>query len=443
MNTNLPEQYTQDYKYLNNQIEKIQPKWLNEIRNKAFSNLSKIGFPTQRKGNEKWKYTNISKLAKSSFSFESEESPYIPNKNFITNDSDWTNLIFLNGKLLNNISNFQKADNNITISKFTDALKNPKTSQLIKTHLSKYSQVESDGFTSLNTAFINDGILINIHQDTHITKPIHISFISHSNETPTVSYPRILIIANKNSSSNIIESYIGDSKIDSFTNSVSEIVLDDSAKISHYRLLNESDNTYHIESSRVTLKRNSNFESNSFSRSSKLGRYDLKVNIEGENAYCNLSGLYLTSGNQHIDNFINIDHIKPKGTSRLNYKGILTEKSRAVFGGTVWVREGAIHTDSIQSDKNLLLSEEAEVDSKPALFIYADDVQCAHGATAGNIDAETIFYMRSRGIDLETASKLLINGFANEIINNVDIPELKQQLEKLFLESLPKYKLDF
>ena len=224
MNTNLPEQYTQDYKYLNNQIEKIQPKWLNEIRNKAFSNLSKIGFPTQRKGNEKWKYTNISKLAKSSFSFESEESPYIPNKNFITNDSDWTNLIFLNGKLLNNISNFQKADNNITISKFTDALKNPKTSQLIKTHLSKYSQVESDGFTSLNTAFINDGILINIHQDTHITKPIHISFISHSNETPTVSYPRILIIANKNSSSNIIESYIGDSKIDSFTNSVSEIV---------------------------------------------------------------------------------------------------------------------------------------------------------------------------------------------------------------------------
>ena len=220
-------------------------------------------------------------------------------------------------------------------------------------------------------------------------------------------------------------------------------MLEDSSKISHYRLLNEGQNTFHIESSRVNLKSNSTFESTSFSKSSKISRYDLKVNIEGENSYCNLNGLYLTSGTQHIDNYINIDHIQPKGTSRLNYKGILTEKSRAVFGGTVWVREGAMKTDSIQSDKNLLLSDEAEVDSKPALYIYADDVQCAHGATAGNIDAETIFYMRSRGIDLETASKLLINGFANEIIDCVNIPKLKMELEKLFLESLPKYKLEF
>ena len=444
MTTSVPEQYIKDYKNLNDQINQSEPNWLNDLREKAFQNLSINGFPTKRKGNEKWKYTNISKLAKTSFSFSKENILQKSNyKNLIISDDSWINLTFINGALQTDISKIKNFEKGITVTKFSDAFGNPKINQLIKDNLSKFSQIDEDGFTSLNTAFINDGILINVDENSNILNPINLSFISHSTVTPTVSYPRILIIANKNSSLNIIENYIGDSSIQSFTNSVSEIMLEDSAKISHYRLLNEGQNTFHIESSRVNLKSNSTFESTSFSKSSKISRYDLKVNIEGENSYCNLNGLYLTSGTQHIDNYINIDHIQPKGTSRLNYKGILTEKSRAVFGGTVWVREGAMKTDSIQSDKNLLLSDEAEVDSKPALFIYADDVHCAHGATAGNIDAETIFYMRSRGIDLETASKLLINGFANEIIDCVNIPKLKMELEKLFLESLPKYKLEF
>ena len=445
--THIPEQYNEDYKNLNREIGDLEPNWLKDIRAKAFLNLSKNGFPTKRKGNEKWKYTNISKLSKTSFSLQNIEDQNILKKDDFTNlvisNESWINIIFINGKLQTNLSDIENLNQEITITKFSDSFNDPIKNQLIKDNLSKYSPSEQDEFTSLNTAFIRDGILINIHENAKIVKPINLSFISNSTEKPTVSYPRLLVIANKNSTATIIENYIGDSSIQSFTNSVSEIILNDKSKISHYRLLNEGDNTFHIESSRVTLKTDTVFESTSFSKSSKIGRYDLKVNIEGENSYCNLNGLYLTSGTQHIDNYINIDHIKPKGTSRLNYKGILTEKSRAVFGGTVWVREGAMKTDSIQSDKNLLLSDEAEIDSKPALFIYADDVVCAHGATAGNIDAETLFYLRSRGIDLQTASKLLINGFASEIINKVDIPDLKKRLEKLFLESLPNYKLEF
>jgi Fe-S cluster assembly protein SufD len=158
---------------------------------------------------------------------------------------------------------------------------------------------------------------------------------------------------------------------------------------------------------------------------------------------CSLNGLYLTSGTQHVDNLINIDHAKPHATSRLNYKGILDGKSRAVFGGTVLVREGAVKTDALQSDKNLVLSPGAEVDSKPALFIYADDVKCGHAATAGNIDRNAVFYMRSRGLDPETASRLLIYGFAAEIIDTVQVDELRTYLETLFLESLPSYTFDF
>jgi len=445
--THIPEQYNEDYKKLNEETGHLEPNWLKDIRAKAFQNLSKNGFPTKRKGNEKWKYTNISKLSKTSFSLQTIEDQNILKKDDFTNlvisNESWINIIFINGKLQTNLSGIENLNPEITITKFSDSFNDPIKKQLIRDNLSKYSSSEQDGFTSLNTAFIRDGILINIHENAEIARPINLSFISNSTEKPTVSYPRLLVIANKNSTATIIENYIGDSSIQNFTNSVSEIILNDKSKISHYRLLNEGDNTFHIESSRVTLKTATVFESTSFSKSSKIGRYDLKVNIEGENSYCNLNGLYLTSGTQHIDNYINIDHIKPKGTSRLNYKGILTEKSRAVFGGTVWVREGAMKTDSIQSDKNLLLSDEAEIDSKPALFIYADDVLCAHGATAGNIDPETLFYMRSRGIDLQTASKLLINGFASEIINKVDIPDLKKSLEKLFLESLPNYKLEF
>ena len=215
------------------------------------------------------------------------------------------------------------------------------------------------------------------------------------------------------------------------------------AQIRHYRLLSESDQTFDIGYGRVKLDKDSVFKSRTFFKGSDIGRYDLEVLVDGEGASCDLQGLYFTSNSQHMDNFVNIDHSKPNGTSNLFYKGILDGRSKAVFGGTVLVRQAAQKTDSVQSDKNLLLSPHAEVDSKPALFIYADDVKCAHGATAGNIDADTVFYMRSRGVDIETASKLLIYGFAGEIIDKVEIVPLKEYLEQIFLNSLPSYRFEF
>ena len=208
------------------------------------------------------------------------------------------------------------------------------------------------------------------------------------------------------------------------------------AHIDHYRLLDESPAAFHVGTTRVHQERDSSFSSASFALGTELARNDFAVTLDGPGAYCSLNGLYYTGQGQHIDNLISIDHAQPHCTSRLNYKGILDGNSRAVFGGEVMVRRNAQKSDARQTDKNLLLSEDAEVDSKPSLMIYADDVQCSHGATAGQIDAQTLFYLRSRGLDLETASRMLVQAFAREIVDKVKPETLRNHLESLFDRSI-------
>ena len=328
------------------------------------------------------------------------------------------------------------------MTNISDEIEKKSPSQMISEYLGRTINITDDGFAALNTAFLSDGVAIEIEKDSVIDVPVNIVFFNNGSEN-TVSHPRVLVVARSNSFASIIESYVGGSASTTLTNSVSEIFVGEGAQIRHYRLLSESDQTFDIGYGRVKLDKDSVFKSRTFFKGSDIGRYDLEVLVDGEGASCDLQGLYFTSNSQHMDNFVNIDHSKPNGTSNLFYKGILDGRSKAVFGGTVLVRQAAQKTDSVQSDKNLLLSPHAEVDSKPALFIYADDVKCAHGATAGNIDADTVFYMRSRGVDIETASKLLIYGFAGEIIDKVEIVPLKEYLEQIFLNSLPSYRFEF
>ena len=221
-----------------------------------------------------------------------------------------------------------------------------------------------------------------------------------------------------------------------FNNAVSEIVVEEGARVQHYKLLNESAGAFHVGATRVHQGQDSSFSSWSFARGAALARNDFHILLDAPGSFCSLNGLCTTSGKQHIDNYITIEHAKSHTTSRLSYKGVLDGNSKAVFGGTVLVRQDAQKADSQQSDKNLLLSKEAEVNSKPSLLIYADDVKCSHGATAGHIDEDSIFYMRSRGIDLATARGLAVRGFANEIIDSVPIESLRNYLGMLLLGSL-------
>ena len=439
------ERYLTDFRVLESERSANSSAWLNQMREHALSRFSEMGLPTARRGNEKWKYTNVGPIANASFAHVNETglngvSPGDVRRVAPWLDS-WTNLVFLDGRFSEALSTPPDGPNGVRATSLAEALVSD--GEAVQSHLGRYASVEDDGFTALNTAFIRDGAFVNIPPDESLESPIHLVFVSTDRGQPTVAHPRVLVVAGPNSKSTLIESYVGLGQTRYFTNAVSEVIVGDGAEVDHYRLLAESDEAFHVGTGRVTVGENGTFKSQAFAKSAALGRYDLYVGLDGVGSSCSLKGLYVTSGTQHIDNLINIDHTKPHTTSRLLYKGILDGKSRAVFGGTVWVREGAVKADSLQTDKNLVLSPDAEVDSKPALFIYADDVKCGHGATAGNIDQETVFYMRSRGLDLETASRLLIYGFADEIVRPVVVDGLRAYLERQILDSLPSYKFEF
>ena len=416
------------------------PAWLGALRQKGFDNFARLGFPTARKGNEAWKYTNVAPVARAELSLPTPESATCMEnvRSAVPWVDDWNTLVFVNGRFNSDLSNVHEPDG-VRVSSLAQAL--DEDGEVVRGNVGTLASVEDDGFAALNTAFISDGALIHLPAGARADRPVHIAFVSTSEEN-IVAHPRVLVVAGAESESTIIESYVSLGDNTYLNNGVAEFVVAEGAQVDHYRLMDESDSAYHVGVVRVRQKDGSSFASRAFYKGVGLGRHDLYVHI-GDGCSTDLSGLYITSGSQHVDNFINIDHTKPNSISNLYYKGILSGRSRAVFGGTVFVREGAIKTDALQSDKNLLLSPNAEVDSKPALFIWADDVKCGHGATAGNIDEETVYYMRSRGIDLESASRLLIFGFASEIIDTVEIPELHDYLERSFLDAIPRYEFSF
>ena len=421
------------------------PAWLRRVREGAAARFSEVGFPTARKGNEPWKYTNVAPVADATFKHLVHAGRDGLEKADVQRlapwSDSWTNLVFVNGRHSDALSSASATANGIQATSLAQAMR--PAQDVIERHLSRHAPVDGDGFAALNTAFVQDGAFVHIPEGETLERPLNLVFISTGGDEPTVSYPRVLVVAGPGSAATIVESYLGLSSGRYFTNGVSEMVVGDGARVDHYRLLTEGASAFHVGTARVRMGENSDFRSTAFARGAALGRYDLRVLLDGPGGSCSLSGLYLTSGTQHMDNLIGIDHAKPNGTSRLYYKGIMDGKSRAVFGGTVWVREGAMKTDSQQADRNLVLSPDAEVDSRPALYIYADDVKCSHGATAGNIDRDAIFYMRSRGVDLETASRLLIHGFAGEIIDSVRVEALRSYLERRLLQSLPAYTFQF
>jgi Fe-S cluster assembly protein SufD len=248
-------------------------------------------------------------------------------------------------------------------------------------------------------------------------------------------------VVGRNVEVTVVESYVGRPGAQYFTNAVTEIVVGEGSNVEHYRLLLESPQAFHVGTSRVRQGQDSSFASASFTLGTALARNDFQVLLDGPGGSCTLNGLYLTGDAQHVDNLISIDHAKPYTTSRLNYKGILDGKSKAVFGGQVLVRKDAQKVEAQQTDKNLLLSEQAEVDSKPSLLIYADDVKCGHGATAGHLDEDSLFYMRSRGLDAETAGRMLVHAFTREIIDAVKLEPLQRYLDRLFLDAIPAASL--
>ena len=370
---------------------------IERIREEARQRFRELGFPTTN--DEDWRFTSVAPISRTQF--EPSGAGTLP-------------------------AAASKAAQGVQITRLTDSPVEP--------YLARYASYQTNPFVALNTANFKDGLFIHIAKGAVIEDPIELLIQSSANGHPTVSHPRILIVAEAGSQATIVETYKGKGGT-YFTNPVTELIAGDNAVIDHYKLQTESDRAFHVATLHVQLGRDTNFRSHSLSFGGALVRNDVNA-VLSEGAECTLNGLYLVSGDQHIDNHTAIDHAKPHAASHELYKGILEGHSSAVFNGKILVRKDAQKTDAKQTNKNLVLSEDAVINTKPELQILADDVRCTHGATIGQLDPEAIFYLQSRGIGLADARNLLIYAFARDIVDRIKVASLREQLENLLLEKL-------
>lgn len=437
--------YCADFEAFQESLPAVELGWLRGMREHAMSNFNRLGFPTARRGNEEWKYTNVVPLANTKFKY----SPDIGLSKVVSEDvlrcsphgAGWTTLVFVNGRYDPDLSTTGGLGSGVRVTNLAEALVT--SPDEVVRHLSKYASVEGDGFTALNTAFLRDGAFVHIPDGEECATPVHLLYLSTDSFEPTVSYPRALVVLGKGAKLDLVESYVGLAKSSYFTNAVTELVVGPGAELSHYRVLVESPDAFHVGTTRVSQERDSTLSSMAFSMGAAIARNDFNVVLGAPGSACNLSGLYMTTDSQHVDYHIDIDHVEPHTTSRQYHKGILAGRSVAVYTGRVLVRRGAQKSDAQQADKNLILSRNAEVNTKPSMEIYADDVKCTHGATAGQIAGaeDSLFYMRSRGLDRDTANGLLIRAFASEIVDSIQLKPIHDYLDQLIAGILPSFHL--
>lgn len=411
------------------------PAWLKELRRSGMDSFVRLGFPTTH--DEEWRFTSVVPITKVPFKLAVGADG--PSSSELTSFSFGTwpgiQLVFVNGSYSAALSSNPPQPNGVFAGSLADACETH--AQKIEPHLARYTSVSGEPFAALNTAFVSDGAFVYLPKGCVVEQPIHLLFLSHGeNAEPRVCHPRVLVLAEANSQAQILESYACVGSRVSFTNSVTELLAEENAFIDHYKLQRESLEAFHISTVQVQLGRGSNVSTQSISLGGALVRNHVNAVLDGEGGEATLNGFYLVNGRQHVDNHTSIDHAKPHCNSHELYKGILDGKSRGVFNGRIIVRPDAQKTDSKQTNKNLILSEDALVNTNPQLEIYADDVKCTHGATIGQLDADSIFYLRSRGIDLESARHLLTYAFAGDFIHRLKIQPLRTALESSLFSRL-------
>ncbi len=405
--------------------------WLAASRRSALERFTETGFPTTRE--EAWRFTNVAPIGRVPFSpapaVEGARQTWLPWLDevlFQTLRADaaaaW--IVFLDGHYDASLSRID-VDSPARLSSLARAIIEDRDG------VAPYLEAKTvqSPFTNLNTAFLQDGAFLSLPRGSICERPIHIVYVATGAPDRVVS-PRTLIHAAEGSQASIVESYVG-RQARYFTNAVTQIDLEEGAVLEHCKLQREAAEAFHVAATDVVMKRGSAFTSHSIALGGGLTRNDVSVLLDGEGADCTLNGLYVVSGEQHVDHHTLVDHARPHGTSRQLYKGVLDGRSRGVFDGLVVVRQGAQKTDSRQENRNLILSESALVDTKPTLRINADDVKCSHAATTGQLDEASTFYLRSRAIDPETARRIMIHAFVRDVLRRVRVGAIREGLDAL------------
>ncbi len=412
--------------------------WLRNLRDRAFDRFQELGFPSVAE--EDWKYTNVAPIVSGDFAALVDDlSPWQNEKEiapYLYDEAKQSRLVFIDGIFAPELSNVEALPPGAAVMDLLAAIDSAEHGEVVREHLSGQAHYHDDGFVALNTALFGSGAFLRIPRGAKIETPIQLLFLYEARLAAITSLPRTLIVAEENSEATVIESYAHISDGPGFTNAVTEIVVKPGARLHHYKLQNESRDVFHVASTQVKQRSNSGFDTTNINFGARLSRHTIGVSMEEEGAECAVDGLYMVDESQHTDTHSTIDHQQPHCTSRQLYKGILDGQSRAVFNGKVFVRHGAQQTDAQQTNKNLLLSEDARVDTKPQLEIFADDVKCAHGAAIGQLSEDELFYLESRGINPALARNMLTYGFAEEVIERIKIESIRRQLNDVVLNRL-------
>lgn len=422
--------YLREFARLEQESES-RPAWLQKMRKEAIRYFQEAGFPGPRE--EAWRHTNIKPLTKSSFSLaRTDGDPGDLEAGYFRQVAD-SRLVFVNGRF--DAARSTRPDiAGVRVRLFSEAW----DAEALKQHLGRYAPATDQPFQALNMALFSDGVLIEVEAGAAIEEPLQVLYMSVPGEEPLMSHPRVLIVAGENSQISIVETHLAEGEGAYFTNSVTEVAAANGTVVDHYKLQHESREAFHFGSFESSQGRSSSVQNSTITLGGKIVRNQTGAVLDGEGGWAGLNGLFLVSGDGLVDNFTRLHHAQPHCDSREVYRGILEDRGRGVFRGRIIVDKGAQKTDSKQTNKNLLLSDEALINTKPQLEIYADDVKCTHGATIGQLDADAVFYLRSRGIDRKAAESVLIYAFANELVDDIKVPALREQLDDYLFEWLPR-----
>ena len=403
--------------------------WLRKLRQDAFARFCEVWFPTTH--DEDWRFTNVSAIAQTAFRLtrnrrvrlsQQELEPYRV-------AGVACQLVFVNGQFARELSLLGKLPNGVKVSSLAGEIsRNPGA---IEPHLGRYLDFRHDAFCALNTAFVEDGAFVHIPRATLVEEPICLLFVSTGDDAPSMSHPRNLIVAEEDSQATFVEDYVSLDGGALFCNTVTELVASDHTVLSHYMIEREHKQAFNVSTLRIQQGRSANIVSHSVLLGGALVRNNVHPVLAGEGGECLINGLFIGNGHQHLDNYMLVEHASPRCASRQFYNGILDGHAHGVFHGRIIVHKDAQKTDAKQTNRNLLLSDDAQIDTKPQLEIYADDVKCTHGATIGQIEGDALFYLRSRGIDELSARKLLLFAFASECLDRMKQGPIRKHVEEL------------
>jgi Fe-S cluster assembly protein SufD len=406
------------------------PEWLRSMRQVAFARFWELGFPTTH--DEDWRFTSVAPVANTAFQLASEQCLTEAEVGSFLLKGTAAQLVFVNGHFVPELSRIGTLPRGVVVA----SLRNSLDSSTVREHLAQHEDYKQDAFTALNTAFIADGAYVSVPRGTVIEQPIYLLFTTTGNNVPSVTHPRNLVVVGEDAQAHVVEDYISLGAGVSFANVVTELVVGDNGVLSHYMVEREDRQASNVSTLQIRQGRSANVASHSLLLGGGLVRNNVHPVLAGEGGECLINGLFVGNGHRHLDNYMKVEHLAPHCESRQFYNGILDEQAHGVFHGRIIVHKDAQKTDAKQTNRNLLLSDSAQIDTKPQLEIYADDVKCTHGATIGQIDESALFYLRARGISETQARGLLLYAFAHESLDRLKPGVVRTWLEGLVTESM-------